>query len=64
MATQTVVSDAEVTGTGPDKDSVIVVENLWKTYDMGSEQQVHALRGVNLTNMSPSWDRQAPANPR
>jgi putative ABC transport system ATP-binding protein len=48
MATQTVVSDAEVTGTGPDKDSVIVVENLWKTYDMGSEQQVHALRGVNL----------------
>ena len=29
-------------------DHVIVVENLWKTYDMGSEQQVHALRGVNL----------------
>ncbi len=27
---------------------VIVVENLWRTYDMGSEQQVHALRGVNL----------------
>ena len=27
---------------------VIVVEDLWKTYDMGSEQQVHALRGVNL----------------
>ncbi len=23
-------------------------EDLWKTYDMGSEQQVHALRGVNL----------------
>ena len=22
-------------------------EDLWKTYDMGSEQQVHALRGVN-----------------
>src|SRR5213076_1944718 len=25
----------------------IRVEDLWKTYDMGSEQQVHALRGVN-----------------
>ena len=22
--------------------------DLWKTYDMGSEQQVHALRGINL----------------
>jgi putative ABC transport system ATP-binding protein len=27
---------------------VIVVQDLWKTYDMGSEQQVHALRGVSL----------------
>ncbi|HEY1270915.1 MAG TPA: ABC transporter ATP-binding protein [Terriglobales bacterium] len=27
---------------------MISTENLWKTYDMGSEQQVHALRGVNL----------------
>ncbi len=27
---------------------VIVVEDLWKTYDMGSEQQVQALRGVSL----------------
>jgi putative ABC transport system ATP-binding protein len=27
---------------------VIVVDNLWRTYDMGSEQQVHALRGVSL----------------
>ncbi len=31
----------------PGHDEVIVVENLWKTYDMGSEQ-VHALRGINL----------------
>ena len=29
-------------------DDIIVVEDLWRTYDMGSEQQVHALRGVNL----------------
>jgi putative ABC transport system ATP-binding protein len=27
---------------------VIVVEDLWRTYDMGLEQQVQALRGVNL----------------
>ena len=27
---------------------VIVVEDLWKTYDMGSEQQVHALQGISL----------------
>ena len=27
---------------------VIVVEDLWKTYDMGSEQQVQALRGISL----------------
>ena len=27
---------------------IICTENLWKTYDMGSEQQVHALRGVNV----------------
>jgi putative ABC transport system ATP-binding protein len=27
---------------------MIAAEDLWKTYDMGSEQQVHALRGVNL----------------
>jgi putative ABC transport system ATP-binding protein len=29
-------------------DYVIVVEDLWRTYDMGSEQQVQALRGISL----------------
>ena len=29
-------------------DDIIVVEDLWRTYDMGSEQQVQALRGINL----------------
>ena len=29
-------------------NDVIVVEDLWRTYDMGSEQQVQALRGVTL----------------
>ena len=27
---------------------MIATEDLWKTYDMGSEQQVQALRGINL----------------
>ena len=27
---------------------MIVVEDLWKTYDMGSEQQVQALQGISL----------------
>jgi putative ABC transport system ATP-binding protein len=27
---------------------MICTEDLWKTYDMGLEQQVHALRGVNI----------------
>ncbi len=31
-----------------DANDVIVVEDLWRTYDMGSEQQVHALRGISL----------------
>src|SRR5438309_1086422 len=32
----------------PPDSCMICTEDLWKTYDMGSEQQVHALRGVNL----------------
>ncbi|MGA2856717.1 MAG: ABC transporter ATP-binding protein [Candidatus Sulfotelmatobacter sp.] len=32
----------------PPDSCMIAAENLWKTYDMGSEQQVHALRGVNV----------------
>jgi putative ABC transport system ATP-binding protein len=38
----------EAQHTAPPSDDVIIVENLWRTYDMGSEQQVHALRGVSL----------------
>src|ERR1700678_4114747 len=29
-------------------NDIIVVEDLWRTYDMGMEQQVHALRGVSM----------------
>src|SRR3954467_8519890 len=34
--------------TTPPASCIICTDDLWKTYDMGSEQQVHALRGVNL----------------
>jgi len=30
------------------QECIICTEDLWKTYDMGSEQQVHALRGVSV----------------
>ncbi len=41
---------ANVTDTvvAPPNGCMICTEDLWKTYDMGSEQQVQALRGVNL----------------
>ncbi len=32
---------------GPHAGEVIVTDNLWKTYEMG-DQQVHALRGVDI----------------
>ncbi|MGB8261438.1 MAG: ABC transporter ATP-binding protein [Terracidiphilus sp.] len=38
----------EAENTAAPASDVIIVENLWRTYDMGSEQQVHALRGVDL----------------
>src|ERR1700751_5286107 len=48
MALNSVISEVEAEhDSGPNGD-MIVVEDLWRTYDMGSEQQVHALRGVNL----------------
>jgi putative ABC transport system ATP-binding protein len=48
MATAEVVSVATSAVPAPPDSCMIAAENLWKTYDMGSEQQVHALRGVNL----------------
>jgi putative ABC transport system ATP-binding protein len=48
MAADTSI-EAELQNESPASPSdMIVVEDLWKTYDMGSEQQVHALRGVSL----------------
>src|SRR5579863_7314524 len=53
MATAEVISMPNTTAPNPIVDAppescMIAAEDLWKTYDMGSEQQVHALRGVNL----------------
>jgi putative ABC transport system ATP-binding protein len=48
MATYT-MSTPEIVANGTQSlRDMIVVENLWKTYDMGSEQQVSALRGISL----------------
>src|SRR3954466_10348285 len=49
MATQMAeLTTMDAISTRPATSTIIKVEDLWKTYDMGSEQQVHALRGVNL----------------
>jgi putative ABC transport system ATP-binding protein len=48
MAMNSIITEElEQTAAVPSND-IIVVEDLWRTYDMGSEQQVQALRGINL----------------
>jgi putative ABC transport system ATP-binding protein len=48
MATAEVLNFSQPVVSAPPASCMICTEDLWKTYDMGSEQQVHALRGVNL----------------
>jgi putative ABC transport system ATP-binding protein len=48
MATAEVLNFAQPVVSAPPESAVIYAHDLWKTYDMGSEQQVHALRGVTL----------------
>ena len=48
MALDSIISEDVALPEAAPSGDVIVVEDLWRTYDMGSEQQVHALRGVNL----------------
>jgi putative ABC transport system ATP-binding protein len=48
MATAEVISMPTNVVSAPPESCMIAAVDLWKTYDMGSEQQVHALRGVNL----------------
>ena len=47
MATQ-LASLPEIQSVVAPDTCIICTEDLWKTYDMGSEQQVHALRGVSI----------------
>jgi putative ABC transport system ATP-binding protein len=46
MSTPQIASEI-ANGSQANRD-MIVVEDIWKTYDMGSEQQVSALRGISL----------------
>ena len=48
MATAEVINVAPPEVSAPPQSVMIATVDLWKTYDMGSEQQVHALRGVNI----------------
>jgi len=48
MALDSIGIEPQAQPTLPPTGDVIVVEDLWRTYDMGAEQQVHALRGINL----------------
>ena len=48
MATAEVLQLSQPMVSAPPSSCMIATHDLWKTYDMGSEQQVHALRGVNL----------------
>ena len=48
MATAEVINITQPQGSASPDSCMICTEDLWKTYDMDSEQQVHALRGVNL----------------
>jgi putative ABC transport system ATP-binding protein len=48
MATAEVISISPPDVSTPPDSCMICTADLWKTYDMDSEQQVHALRGVNL----------------
>lgn len=48
MATAEIISMDRLGNLAAPDSCMIATEDLWKTYDMGSEQQVHALRGINL----------------
>jgi len=48
MALNSTTTEIDAQQVSPATSNVIVVEDLWRTYDMGSEQQVQALRGITL----------------
>jgi putative ABC transport system ATP-binding protein len=48
MALESIGSEERAQATAVKQGDVIVVEDLWRTYDMGLEQQVQALRGISV----------------
>src|SRR5271154_5551683 len=48
MATAEVINIAQPQVSAPPETFIISTRDIWKTYDMGSEQQGHELRGINL----------------
>jgi putative ABC transport system ATP-binding protein len=48
MALDSTSSEEVAQATARPTGDVIVVEDLWRTYDMGMEQQVQALRGISM----------------
>lgn len=48
MATTQLANMQDTEPQAPPESCMICTEDLWKTYDMGSEQQVNALQGVNV----------------
>jgi putative ABC transport system ATP-binding protein len=48
MALNSIIGEVIPQASDSPSSHVIVVEDLWRTYDMGSEQQVQALRGISM----------------
>jgi putative ABC transport system ATP-binding protein len=48
MALESIGSETLAQSAASKQGDVIVVEDLWRTYDMGMEQQVQALRGISM----------------
>nr|MBA3916486.1 ATP-binding cassette domain-containing protein [Terriglobales bacterium] len=55
MATAEVINVSPSEVSASPQSFMIYTEDLWKTYDMDSEQQVHALRGVNVKIRSSEY---------
>ena len=49
MALESIGSEELAQSAAVKQGDVIVVEDLWRTYDMGMEQQVQALRGISMS---------------
>jgi putative ABC transport system ATP-binding protein len=49
MALESIGSEELTQAKAAKQGNVIVVEDLWRTYDMGMEQQVQALRGISMS---------------